>query len=967
MNLSDYYILSEECFIELPSEDDVIHYGTKRHSGRYPYGSGENPFQHDKIGFYKEYKTLHEKGMSQGQIAKFFDDKYYGGNGTFNTSSLRAYITIGREQIEKDNITQAVKLKDKGMSVKAISERMDVPERTVYSWLEPNRQAKLSKTRAIADVVKDQVDRYAEEGKYLDIGKASEIQLGCSQTQLKAALAILQDEGYKKQYVRIKQMGTGKETNMMVLTKDDVAWKDIYNNVDKITPVEGIQPAKDPKYFEPIPKPVSIDSKRISVKYVEEGGADKDGMIEIRPGVEDLSLGENAYAQVRIAVDGDHYIKGMAVYSDNVPKGYDILINSNKSKEKGLYGSLKEMEKVKKNGEETDQIDEDRPFGATVKRAGTYIGSDGKEHQSAINIVNEDKDWDKWSKNLPSQFLSKQNKALAKRQLQIAYDKKEQEFEEYSKLTNPTLKKKLLEEFADSCDSASVTLKAAPLPRQATHVLLPLTEIKDNEIYAPNYNNGEEVVLVRFPHEGTFQIPRLIVNNNNKQGKELIGPNARNAVGISAKTAEILSGADFDGDTALVIPTKNQDIKNTHIKELEGFDPKLVYGTGGDKSVLKGFHKQTEMGKVSNLITDMTLAGAPESEIAMATRYSMTVIDTEKHKLDWRRSKRDNNIAYLKERYQGGANKGASTLISKAKSEDRVNARKEITSINDPSLTPQEKKDWLAGKKIYRETGEAFVKTKNIQPKEMTPQQLETYRQAKKDFKENGILPKDKDGIKFEVVYAQEKTTKLAKVEDAYELSSGTVMEGIYAAHSNKLKALGNKARAEARATEPTKWSPSAKKVYAKEVKDLDDKLKIAQLNAPLERQAQAIANKTVRAKIEDDPELKIDKDALKKTKNRALADARARVGAKKEPIHITEKEWEAIQAGAVSNNKLTQIFANTDDEELKKLATPKQKATISKSQISRAKRLLNAGYAQSDVAESLGISVSTLKKYIDF
>lgn len=964
-----------EIIEQIPS-DELEHYGTKRHSGRYPWGSGDNPFQHDKTGFYREYKSLHEKGMSEGQIAKFFDDKYYGAQGSFNTSALRAYITIGREQVEKENITQAVKLKDKGMSVKAISERMSVPERTVYSWLEPDRQAKMSKTRAIADQVKDQVERYSKDGKYLDIGKASEIQLGCSQTQLKSAIAILQDEGYKKQYIKVKQMGTGKETTMMVLTKEDVPWKEVYDNVDKITPVEGIQPAKTAEYFEPIPKPVSINSNRIAIRYAEDGGIHKDGVIEIRPGVKDLSLGENNYAQVRIAVDGDHYLKGMAMYSDDLPKGVDILFNTNKTKDVDKMKVLKEMEQIKKNGEKTGEIDWDKPFGASVKRAGIYTDTDGKVKQSAINIVNDDSDWDKWSKNLASQFLSKQNKSVAKRQLQLAYDDKEKEFEEYNSLTNPTLKKRMLEEFAESCDSAAVTLKAAPFPRQATHVILPLTKIKDTEIYAPNYDTGEEVVLVRYPHAGPFESPRLIVNNNNKQGKALLGQ-AKNAVGISSKVAEQLSGADFDGDTVVVIPTKGQNIKTSKpLVQLEGFDPKIEYKRVPSDTTktgpATGFRKQMEMGKVSNLITDMTIGGAPESEIAMAVRHSMVVIDAEKHNLDWRKSYRDNNIAYLNEKYQGKKAGGASTLISKAKSEEHPRERKEVTRANDPSLTPQEKKDWLAGKKIYKETGNAYVKTKagSVQPKDMTPKQLEIYRKAKQDFEERGVLPKDQEGIKFEVKYSTENSTKMAEArtaKDVYKLSSGSPIETIYAEHAIKLKELGNRARAEARATEPIKYSPAAKKTYAKEVEDLNSKLKGAQLNAPLERQAQAIANKTVRVKMDADPELKMDKDSLKKVKNRALADARARVGAKKETIQITEKEWEAIQAGAVSNNKLIQIFANTDDKDLKKLATPKKQVGLSSAQESRAKRLLKAGYTQAQVAESLGVSVGTIKKYVDF
>ena len=953
--------------------DDILHFGTKRHSGRFPYGSGENPFQHDKTGFYKEYKTLKDKGMSEAKIQKYFDDKYYGGNGTFNSSVLRAYITIGREQEEKENITRCLYLRnDKQMSVKAISEQMSVPERTVYSWLEPDRQAKLSKTRAVADQVKDQIERYSKDGKYLDVGKASEIQLGCSRTQLNTAISMLEDEGYKLQYLSVKQLGTGKNTSIKVLTKGDVDWKDINNNLDKVTPVEGIQPSKDPEYFKPIGKPVSIDSKRVQIRYAEDGGIDKDGVMEIRPGVEDLSLGSNSYAQVRIAVDGDHYLKGMAIYSsEKMPDGVDIIFNTNKTSDVDKMKVLKSMEKVKKNGVETDQIDEDRPFGATVKRANTYIGADGKEHQSAINVVNEDEDWDKWSKNLPSQFLSKQNKALAKRQLQLAYDAKEQEFDDYNNLTNPTLKKKMLEEFADSCDSAAVTLKAAPLPRQATHVILPLNKIKDNEVYAPNYDNGEEVVLVRYPHAGPFESPRLIVNNNNPEGKKVLGQ-AKNAIGINSKVAEQLSGADFDGDTVTVIPTRNQDIKTQKpLDQLSGFDPKIAYKrTASDTEKTgpaTGFHKQQEMGKVSNLITDMTLGGAPSSEIAMAVKHSMVVIDAEKHNLDWRQSYKDNNIAYLKEKYQGGKNKGASTLISKAKSQEHVLARREVTSANDSTLTKKEREDFLNGKKVYKETGEAYVSSANIAPKDMTEKQLATYRKAKQDFKDKGILPSDKDGIKFKVTYAKEKSTKMAETDDAFSLSSGTPMESIYATHANKLKTLANQARKEALATEPTKYSPSAKKAYAEEVASLNKKLAQAQLNAPLERQAQAIANKTVKAKVEADPELKIDKDSYKKVQNRALADARAKVGAKKEEITIEPKEWEAIQAGAVSNNKLTQIFANTNDEKLKQLATPKKKKGMSKSQISRAKRLLETGYTQAEVAASLGISTSTLKTYVDF
>ena len=978
---------------------ELLHLGTKYHSGRFPYGSGENPFQHDKTGFYREYKKLKDKGMSTSQIIKYFDETYYGGNGTFNTSVLRAYVTIGKEQQEKANISRALYLRnERQMGATAIGREMGVPESTVRTWLDPNRKERMESTRALAEVLKNQVEEKAKSGKYLDVGIGTETALNCSDTKLKAAMAVLQDEGYTEHTFFVKQVGTGKNTTIKVLAKEGTEWKDVISNMDNVEPVTGVQPSHDKTYFEKIPKPVGISLDRVNIKYAEEGGSEKDGLIEIRPGVADLSLGENNYAQVRIMVDGTHYLKGMAVYGDpkDFKDGQDIIYNSSKSIEKGVYGSLKKLEKVKKNGEETDEIDWDKPFGASIKRVGDYIGEDGKVHQSAVNIVNEDEDWDKWSKNLASQFLSKQTRSLAKRQLGLAYDAKAEEFDEINELTNPTLKKKLLEEFADGCDSAAVHLKAAPLPGQATHVILPITSLKDNEIYAPNYNTGDEVCLIRYPHGGTFEIPRLIVNNNNKKGKEIIG-HERTAVGINANVAEQLSGADFDGDTVVVLPSNNQTIKTKgRLDALKDFDDKKAYEAykGMPKTgPNNGFHKQAEMGKVTNLITDMTIGGANDADLANAVKYSMVVIDAEKHNLDWRRAYKECNIAYLKEKYQGGANKGASTLISKASSEEHVNIRREVTSANDKTLTEQERKDWLEGKKVYKEKknvdflkAEPDTSVKSMTPeekeawkkmtpeekkewkdskKEFTQEQWDAYKKAKQEYQDTGVVPEGTAGLKFKETKRKQSSTKMAEVEDAHELSSGTPMEEIYADHANKLKSLANAARKEARTMEDQKYSPSAAKVYAEEVKSLDNKLKTALLNAPLERQAQMIANKVIAAKKADDPELKTDKDQLKKVSNRALADARAQVGSKKTPIKIEPKEWEAIQAGAISKTKLSKIFANTDDEELKKLATPhKEKNALSSAQVNRAKAMLAAGFTQAEVAQQFGVSTSTINKF---
>jgi hypothetical protein len=125
----------------------------------------------------------------------------------------------------------------------------------------------------------------------------------------------------------------------------------------------------------------------------------------------------------------------------------------------------------------------------------------------------------------------------------------------------------MLKDFADSCDAAAVELHAAALPRQSWKVILPISDMKDTEIYAPTYKNGEKVCLVRYPHGGIFEIPELTVNNKQATANKVMH-NATDAVGINAKVAERLSGADFDGDTVLVIPTKNVKIRTTSAQRL---------------------------------------------------------------------------------------------------------------------------------------------------------------------------------------------------------------------------------------------------------------------------------------------------------------------------------------------------------------------------------------------------------------
>ncbi len=901
--------------------NDMKHYGTPRHSGRYPWGSGKNP-QRNK-NFLQRANDLKKQGLTDKQIAEAFN---------MSTGQYRAMRTIAVNEYKKDMIRRVQTLYDAGNSKSAIARELGIPEPTVRNYLKPTFQARQDKITILADELKKQV----EERKYLDIGEGVELQLNVSNEQLDAAVEMLRLEGYVKHRVSIPQASDPtQKTNVIVLTKDGVTYDEVRKNSDQISSPEGVKFEDYGAYIKQFQKPQSISSDRVQIRYSEQGGEDKDGVIEIREGVPDLDMGGNRYAQVRIAVDGTHYLKGMAMYADpkTMPDGVDIIFNTNKHEGTPKMDVLKEMKIDKATG----KIDESNPFGASIK-----------DQRGALNIVNEDEDWEKWSKNLASQFLSKQPPQLAKKQLDIAYKEKKAEFDEICSLTNPTIKRKLLESFADDCDSATVHLKAAALPRQATHVILPISSLKDNEIYAPNYENGEEVILIRYPHAGPFESPRLRVNNTNEEGRQWIGTNAKTAVGINSNVAKQLSGADFDGDTVVVIPTKGLKIKagdkvspSSPLYSLRSFDPKEKYSayegmpkTGPDT----GFHKQAQMGNVSNLITDMTIRDATDAEIARAVRHSMVVIDAEKHNLDWRASEKDNGIKELKKKYQGGANKGASTLISKAKSPEYVLDRREIRSLN--RMTPEERERYLEGNKIFENTGKM------------------------KQQKDGSYTPKR--------ITSNKMTEAFNRGGDAYDLSSGTIIEDIYADHANKLKALANSARKEQMNTGRLKQNASAKEAYKEEVNSLKAKLNIAKKNAPLERQAQLIANVKSAARIQANPDL--DKDDKKKIRAQEIERARQAVGTKSRnpnnpnniAIRITDREWDAIQSGAISDNMLMDILRFTNIDDLRARATPRNSKAMSAATKSRARTLLNKGYTYAEVANDLGVSVSTLSRELN-
>lgn len=906
-------------YFGISSNENILeHYGTKRHSGRYPWGSGDNPYQHSG-DFLSRIETLKKKGLSEKDIINAINDtlpkEYQLSPTEFRVARSKA-ISL-RKQSEYEQIKD---LKDnKGLGWTEIANQLGMSESSVRSKYAGNIDKKAKRAENIADVLKKEVDKKG----MIDISEGANQVLGVSESELdKAAYTLEAEYGYKRYGVGIRQpTNIRQQTNITVLAKPEFDQKYAYQHQEQIDSLGDYHSDDGGDTFTKLQRPSSLDSSRVAIRYGDEGGLDKDGVMEIRRGVPDLDLGKSHYAQVRILVDGDHYLKGMAVYSDDLPDGVDVMFNTNKPSGTPKMKVLKEA-----------KADPDNPFGAAIKANGQsmYIGADGKEHLSPINKLKEEGDWDTMSRNVSSQFLSKQPKKLIENQLKLTVADYQAQYDEIMHYDNPTVKKKLLNDFADTCEGTSMTLKASAFPGQSTKVILPINKIKENEAYCPTYENGAQLALIRFPHAGTFEIPIVTVNNKNLHGKRNLGQ-IQDAIGINAKVAERLSGADFDGDTVMIIPISDKvPIKSTRpLKALEGFDPKTAYavpeGNPNHVRLMKKEEKQREMGVISNLITDMTLRGASEDELARAVKHSMVVIDAEKHKLDYKRSEKENGIQELKEKWQvrvdeDGNTKygGASTLLSRRKQTVRVPERRGSVRVDKDT-----------GEFIYKESGRTFTDPKT-----------------------------GKERI------AEDTVSLISETKDARTLSSGTIQENLYADFSNKLKAMANQARKEAANMKGIQRNPEAAKTYAAEVASLKEKYNNMVANKPKERKAMLIANANIKAKIQEQGlNPTIDKKEIKKISSVEMQRARDSVGAsgRKSKVTFTDKEWEAVQAGAISDNMLTKFLNSSDSDEIVKRAMPKTATVMSSAKMSKAKAMLRSGYTYKDIAQACGVPESTV------
>lgn len=882
---------------EKPSLDTLKHYGVKRKSGRYPWGSGEDPIQGSR-DFLNSYRNLKSQGDSDVVISTKMG---------MNTRQLREKRSYAIAEETSYNTGQARKMSEAGLSNVAIGSKLGVSEATVRNYLSTKTPAEKVK-KVQLDNIEDAITSGVSKTGYLDVGVGVERQLGVSRTKFNTVVnKLAESDDYHLHEVQVQRLSdkTGSKWTTVKVLSTDPDIKSVSKNKHNIRPLDSWSEDGGLSITKQYP-PHMLPLDRIKIRYDEEGGTAKDGLIELRPGTKDLDLGRSKYAQVRIGAGDGLYLKGMVAYGDpkDFPKGVDIIFNTNKNQGTPPEKVFKPMKM-----EHAESGDPSAMFGSSVIR-----------QKGALNIVNEQGDWDTWSGKMSSQFLSKQSTSLIKDRLDDTYNGLRHEYDEINGMTNPVVKKFLMDKYIEGLDSKAKHLKAKGLKDTKSHVLMPFPNMKPNEIYAPMYKDGDRVVLVRHPHGGIFEIPDLVVNNKHEIARRMLGTDAPDAVGIHPSVAEKLSGADFDGDTALVIPNNHGMIKTSRtLKELKNFDPKMYKV---DHDTITPRYKQTMMGIVSNLITDMTIKGASEAELARAVKHSMVVIDAEKHKLDYKQSARDNGISALIKKYQthinpetGKQSRGASTLIARSKQKIDISQHVEAKK--------------LAEDKINKNTGKLIKKG-------LTPEEIAIKLKISVDTVKGYLY----EGKTFN--------------PDKY--TSGTAREQLYLDYIHGIINTKNEAIDTSSKIPRPEYSKEAAKLYAPEIASLNAKLNTALLNSPRERQAQIMTNHMFYAEFHKG----MEPDQIEKLKSRSLAKARVMTGAKKDQINITDREWEAIQSRAISNTKLLDILNNANMDRVRELASPRE-SKLSTAKATQALTLLNKGYTYAQVAEKMGVSTSVI------
>jgi len=176
MSETNEYFNNEYLGVMMQEADDLQHYGTKRHSGRYPWGSGDDGMQRAPSEVERtvaEYDALRAKGMADVDIAAKLG---------ITTTKMRTDRTLAKAERDQRNAEGVNVMLKRGMKIPEIATAMGLSESSVRNWIgkDPNTVNSKRQIDKTADALADAVKR----STYVDIGTGVERQLGISKQKL---------------------------------------------------------------------------------------------------------------------------------------------------------------------------------------------------------------------------------------------------------------------------------------------------------------------------------------------------------------------------------------------------------------------------------------------------------------------------------------------------------------------------------------------------------------------------------------------------------------------------------------------------------------------------------------------------------------------------------------------------------------------------------------------------------------
>ena len=246
---------------ELTDQEFLEHYGMPRRSGRYPWGSGEDPYQHS-IDFIGRIDALKKKGWTETpeNIKKQFG---------LTTTEYSREKRLANNVRKMSQIKTAIRLRDKeGMGATEIGRKMGVRESTVRGWFKQDEEGSVYQAKKTAEFLKDKVK---EKGGMIDIGKNVEVELGISREKLDTAVLMLEKQGYHRYVGRVPQhTNVNQKTTQIVLAAPERKHAEIFK-YDKVKTINDYVSKDNGETFEKkFTYPSSMDSKRLKVRYADD-------------------------------------------------------------------------------------------------------------------------------------------------------------------------------------------------------------------------------------------------------------------------------------------------------------------------------------------------------------------------------------------------------------------------------------------------------------------------------------------------------------------------------------------------------------------------------------------------------------------------------------------------------------------------------------------------------------------------